>query len=134
MLIPHGTVIAVVDGKRFRVLRNAGTEAAPELAELPGPALDHGNHSGTAHRSSAGNHADHLVEEDSFAIAATNWLNAEVLAHRLDQLIVIAAPRTLGQMRPHYHKRLEQALARELAKDLTEAKPPEILLALREKH
>ena len=34
MLIPHGTVIALADGQKFRLLRNGGTEAEPELSEI----------------------------------------------------------------------------------------------------
>ncbi len=134
MLIPHGTVVALVDGKRFILLRNSGTEAEPELTAMPTPALAHNNHSNTGHRSSAGNHADHLVEEDAFATAATNWLNDQAVGHKIDKLIVIAAPRTLGEMRRHYRKQLEQVIVHELAKDLTAKKPPEVLAALRVKH
>ncbi|HSP45252.1 MAG TPA: host attachment protein [Chthoniobacterales bacterium] len=33
--------------------------------------------------------------------------------------MIIAAPKTLGEMRKHYHKKLEEALVGEIAKDLT---------------
>jgi len=134
MLIPHGTVIALVDGKKFVLLRNSGTEAEPELTAMPTPQIDHHNHSNTGHRSSAGNHADHLVAEDAFATAATNWLNEQAIGHKIEKLIVIAAPRALGEMRRHYRKQLEQTIIHELAKDLTAKKPTEILAALRVKH
>lgn len=39
MLLPHGAVIAVVDGQNFELYRNAGDEAAPELAALPAQSL-----------------------------------------------------------------------------------------------
>lgn len=133
MLLPHGTVIALVDASRFEMYRNAGNEAGPDLAPLSPPRLDSRNHSGTSHRSSAGNHSDQLVEEDAHAIAAAEWLNAQVLGHRIEQLVVIAAPRTLGEMRRHYHRQTEKALLGELAKDLTGRKPAEILDALRGK-
>ncbi len=134
MLIPHGTVVALVDGKRFILLRNSGTEAEPELTAMPTPALAHNNHSNTGHRSSAGNHADSLVGEDAHAIAAVNWLNAEVLGHRIADLVVIAAPRTLGELRKHYHKQTVGVLRKELAKDLIGRQPDAILAALREGH
>ena len=134
MKISDNTHVAVIDGERFVWLRNSGTEAEPELTAMPTPSLDHHNHSNTGHRSSAGNHADHLVAEDAFAIAATNWLNDQAIGHKIDKLVVIAAPRALGEMRRHYRKQLEQAIIHELAKDLTAKKPPEILAALRVKH
>ena len=134
MLLPHGTILALVDGQNFELYRNAGDEAEPELAALPAPRLDSHNHSGGGHHSSAGNHADRQVSEDAHAIAAVNWLNAEVLGHRIEHLIVFAAPRTLGEMRRHYHKQTERALIKEYAKDLLGRQPGEILAALHEKH
>ncbi|MGE3691337.1 MAG: host attachment protein [Novosphingobium sp.] len=133
MLLPHGTVVALVDGAHFELYRNAGDEAAPELAALPVPKLDTHNHSGGGHHSSAGNHADRQVAEDAHAIAAVNWLNSQVLGHKIDNLVVFAAPRTLGEMRRHYHKQTERALLKEVHKDLTGKPPAQILNALREK-
>jgi len=126
-------VIALVDGQNFQLLRNAGTEAAPELAALPDPTLDSHNHSGASHRSSPGNHADALVAEDAHAIAVVDWLNTQVLEHRIEHLVLIAAPRTLGEMRRHYHRQLQQVLLGELAKDLAGRNGSDILAALRGK-
>lgn len=134
MLIPHGAIVAVVDGQRFDLFRNGGNEAEPELVGLPEPKLDARNHSGAGHRSSPGNHADSLVDEDAHAMAVTEWLNGEVLGHRIAHLVVIAAPRTLGEMRRHYHKQLQDALLGELAKDLSGRSGPEIIAALRARH
>lgn len=134
MLLPHGAVIALVDGTKFELYRNAGNEAEPVLAAMTTPSLDGKNHSGTGHRSSAGNHADHLVAEDAHAGEAVKWLNEQVLGHKVDKLIVIASPRTLGEMRRHYHKQTERAVLKELARDLTGKKPEVILAALRENH
>ena len=131
MLLPHGTIVALVDGQNFTLFRNAGNEAAPELVESPSPTLDSRNHSGTGHHSRPGNHADSLVSEDAHAIAAVEWLNGQVLGHKIDNLVVIAPPRTLGEMRRHYHKQLDQVLRGELAKELSGRKGPEIIAALR---
>lgn len=133
MLLPHGTVIALVDGKKFELYRNAGDEAEPSLAAVDAPKLDTHNHSGAGHHASAGNHGGHLVEEDAHAIAVVNWLNSQVLGHKLDKLVVVAAPRTLGEMRHHYHKQTERAIVAEIAKDLVGKQPGEILAQLREK-
>ncbi len=133
MLLPHGTVIALVDGKHLELYRNGGNEAEPDFTALPSPKLDSQNHSGASHHSSAGNHADHMVEEDAHAAAAVAWLNSEVLGHRIEHLVVVAAPRTLGEMRKHYHKQLERVLLSELHKDLIGKAPSAILTALRDK-
>jgi protein required for attachment to host cells len=134
MLLPHGAVIALIDGHNFELYRNAGNEAEPELAALPTPELDAHNHSGGSHRSSTGNHADSLVAEDAHAIAAVTWLNGQVLSHKLTDLVVVAPPRTLGELRKHYHKLTERALRKEVNKDLVGKSPETILAALREPH
>lgn len=133
MLLPHGAVIALVDGKNFELYRNAGNEAEPELASVDAPKLDSHNHSGGGHKSSPGNHANSQVDEDAHANAAVHWLNSEVLGHKIDKLVVVAAPRTLGEMRRHYHKLTEAALIAEIAKDLVGKQPAEILAQLRDK-
>jgi protein required for attachment to host cells len=131
MLLPHGTIIALVDGSKFELLRNTGTEAEPELSPFAAPALDSSNRSGASHRSVPGNHDETQVSEDAHAIAATEWLNAEVLAHRIDNLVIIASPRTLGEMRQNYHGELEKVLKGELAKDLAGRSGDALIEALR---
>ena len=54
MLLPHATLIAVIDGSEFELYRNTGTEAEPELTPEESPKLDGSNHSGGSHRSSSG--------------------------------------------------------------------------------
>lgn len=133
MLLPHGTVIALVDGKNFELYRNTGNEAEPALTSESAPKLDASNHSGGSHHSSSGNHAGSLVSEDANAIAAVEWLNSQVLGHKIGQLVVVAAPRTLGEMRRHYHKQLEKVLLREVSKDLIGKPASDVLAAVRSK-
>jgi protein required for attachment to host cells len=130
MLIPHGTVIAVIDGKNFELYRNGGNEGEPELTALKAPELDEHNHSGGGHHASSANPIGHLSDEDAHVSAVAQWLNSEVLGHRIEKLAVIAAPRALGELRRHYHKQLELSLVCELSKDLIGKQPPEILHAL----
>ncbi len=134
MLLPHGTVIALIDGKSFELYRNSGDEAGPELTAIESPKLDSHNHSATGHHSSPGNHADRQVEEDAHAISAVDWLNSQVLSHKIEKLVVFAPPRTLGELRRHYHKQTEHAVLKEYAKDLIGRQPSEIIAALREPH
>lgn len=132
MLLPHGTVVALIDGQKFELFRNKGNEAEPELVAMESPKLDEHNHgSGGHHYSSAGNPQPHLLEEDAHAAGAASWLNKQVLDHKIEHLVIIAAPRTLGELRKHYHKQLEHTLVGELAKDLTGREGPEIIEALR---
>ena len=59
------------------------------------------------------------IEEDSFAAGTAELLNRQVLGGQIDNLIIIAAPRTLGELRKHYHQKLSAVLIGEIAKDLT---------------
>jgi protein required for attachment to host cells len=56
-----------------------------------------------------------------------------VLGHKIDKLVVFAPPRTLGELRKHYHKLTTQALVKEYHKDLVGRPKAEIVAALREK-
>jgi protein required for attachment to host cells len=134
MLLPHGAIVALADGENFELYRNTGNEAEPELTSQPVPKLDTNNHSGGSHHSSPGNHADSMVGEDAHAAAVVTWLNGQVLSHKIKDLVVIAPPRTLGELRKHYHKMTERAVIKELHKDLIGKQPSDILIALREKH
>ena len=134
MLIPHGTLIALVDGKRLELYRNTGMENHPQLEQLPAPALDEHNHSaGKRDDSNRGNPSGHHHLESAHASAVAGWFNSQVLAHKIERLVVIADPLTLGELRKHYHKLTEQALHGELHKDLVGRPWSEIVAALRAK-
>jgi protein required for attachment to host cells len=131
MQLPNGTTIAVVDGAKLHIFRNSGDEANLKLNPLSGPTLSGDNKgAGTRHRSSSANPDDSRLEEDSFAAAAADWLNHQVLQRRVESLFVIAPPKTLGELRKHYHKALEAKLLGELAKDLTGHSTADIETAL----
>jgi len=61
----------------------------------------------------------HQIEEDRFAADAAAMLKKRALANDYETLIVVAPPRTLGELRKHYHKEVSNRLAGELDKDLT---------------
>jgi protein required for attachment to host cells len=120
MLIPHGTIIAVADGEILNLYRNSGTDAAPQLVAQPDADIEAANAgSGGRHASSAANPDDSQQSEDGFAAGIAALLNKRVLDGKIDNLVIIAAPRTLGELRKHYHKALEAILLGEIAKDLT---------------
>lgn len=132
MILSHGDVIAVVDGAKFELFRNDGSGTEPALAALPAPSLhEHDKSSGAHHYTSSGNPTGHLLAEDAHAAAVTGWLNQQVLGGKIARLIVIAAPRTLGEMRRHYHKALSSALIGELALDLAGRGDQAVLKALK---
>ena len=120
MLLPHGTLVAVADGETLHLYRNSGTDAEPKLSVVPhGEVSGDNKGSGAHHGSSSANPDDSRLEEDSFAAATAAMLNKQALAGKFDGLFVIAAPKTLGELRKHWHKALEAKLVGELAKELT---------------
>ncbi len=132
MLIPTGTLIAVVDGARLLLLRNVGdtrrldlevvhadaqdlSAAREQAADRPGRSFQ-----SFSPRRSAYEETDFKqLAEDRFAAEAAALLNAMALAGDIRRLVVIAAPRTLGEMRPHFHKVLSERIAAEIPKTLT---------------
>ena len=73
----------------------------------------------------------HQLEEDRFAADAAELLKKRALSNDYDSLIVVAPPKTLGELRKHYHKVVSDRLSGELAKDLTGHPVPDIEQALR---
>ena len=120
MNIPKDAVVAVADGEILHLYHNTGDEAAPKLVVMEHGAVDTENMgSGGRHHSSSANPSDSQLEEDSFAAGTAAMLNSQVLDGKIDALIVVAAPRTLGELRKHYHKALSAVLVGEIAKELT---------------
>lgn len=72
----------------------------------------------------------HQLEEDRFAADVADMLNRKALKNGFDTLIIAAPPRTLGELRKHYHKEVKARLAGEIDKDLTSHPVPQIEAAL----
>ena len=70
-------------------------------------------------QSSAANPDHGQAGEDQFSAGIVQFLNQQVLGGKIQNLVIVAAPRALGEMRKHYHKSLSAVLLGELAKDLT---------------
>jgi protein required for attachment to host cells len=120
MQIPQNTVIAVADGQKLSLFQNEGTSLDIKLTALPQEEIDASKiASGARHSSSAANPADSQQEEDGFGSGVTEMLNRQVLDGKITSLVIVAAPRTLGEMRKSYHKQLSAVLVGELDKDLT---------------
>ncbi len=120
MDIPQNTVIAVADGEKLSLFKNEGDAQNVKLKAMPEADVDSSKiPSGARHSSSAANPDDNQQEEDGFSAGVADMLNKKVLGGNIKGLIVIAAPRTLGEMRKGYHKSLSDVLLGELDKDLT---------------
>ena len=119
MMLPKGTTVAVADGEKLNLFRNAGDEAGLKLEPAPHADVDGDNQSGGSRQSSSGNPDSSQSSEDGFSAGIVAMLNKSVLDGNIEGLVVIAAPRALGEMRKHYHKALTVKLLGEIAKDLT---------------
>lgn len=120
MIIPIDTLVAVADGTKCRLFRNRGAEPHVVLHELPEVDIDsHNVGSGTRHRSATANPDRSRLEEDDHASSASALLNRMVLEGKVENLVLIADPRTLGEMRKQFHAATSAILIGEIAKDLT---------------
>lgn len=118
MQYPHGATIAVTDGRRLRVFRNSGDEVHLKLEELPEPRVEAHSHGATrAHHGGHPNPTERRQEETSHATAVANYLNGQVLAGHISKLFLVAPPRALGELRPHFHAQLSGRLIGELGKE-----------------
>ena len=120
MLLPKGTTVAVADGEKLSLFRNTGDEANLALAAMSQPDVDSVNKgSGASHQNSSANPDGGQSAEDGFAGGIADMLNKQVLDGEIADLVIIAAPRTLGELRKSYHKKLSDVLRGEISKDLT---------------
>lgn len=137
MLIPHGTLILVVDGSRMQLLRNRGRDSAPDLELLRKTHLSnprtHVMGSDEPGRSFAGvgarrgAHAAtdlHQRREDEFGRKALDV--ARSMAGEASPLIIIAPPHMLGQLRDHRRAHHQPPILAEIDKDLTSCSETEI--------
>jgi len=132
MHLPHNSVVLVADGRKMLFLRNEGDTEFPNLVvekaqEQDNPATrDQATDSaGRASSPQGGVQSSveptdfHQIEEDRFAADAADFLKTGALKNTYDSLIVVAPPKTLGELRKHYHKEVVSRLKGELDKDLT---------------
>lgn len=143
MRVPHHSVVLVADGRKLLFLRNEGDADYLNLQvehaeERNNPATRDqatdaaGGASSTqgAARSSVEPTDFHQLEEDRFAADAADLLKRRALDNDFESLIIVAPPRTLGELRKHYHKEVSARIAGELDNDLTGHPVAEIEKAL----
>jgi len=129
MILSAGTLVAVVDGEKLALFHNTGHQSV-ELTPQPTPEIAE-RASGAAGRiSSEANPDNDTQAEDGFAMGVADVLNKMVLNHKVEHLLVIAAPKTLGQLRKGWHKETSARLVGEISKDLTGHTPAQIAAAI----
>lgn len=121
MRLPSNAHVAIVDGENFTVMRNSGQPLEPKLANADKPDLTASNFSaGVKHQDDVGQkHGQTDLSELAHGAAAAEWLNAKAISGEITDVLVIADPKTLGEMRRHYHSELSKRLVGEIDKTMT---------------
>ncbi|GGC76495.1 host attachment family protein [Chelatococcus reniformis] len=120
MILPTGTTVAVADGQIMRLFHNTGVKPGVhlvEITEVP-PAPAHSG-SGVRHHTGSANPDSRRLVEDDFAAAMAALLNKLSLDGTIQHLVVVSDPRTLGEMRKHFHRDLRGKIIGEVAKDFS---------------
>ena len=143
MTIPHNALVLVADGRKMLFLRNQGkgqqielvTEAHHERddrknSEIKSDAAGAGAQSGGHGRPAMDETDFHQQDEDRYAADAADQLRIRALAGDYDALVIVAPPRTLGELRKHLHKEVEKRVVMELAKEMTDRPLPDIAAML----
>lgn len=130
MKLPHGAWVVVADGARMLLLQNQGDEVHLDLRVRSHDAADHpatretgsdrpGRTSGPASRHAALGQTDwHTLEKDRFADALAAKLNGWATGGQMTHALLIAAPRTLGEIRQHLSGPTRKTLLGEIPADL----------------
>jgi protein required for attachment to host cells len=109
--IPTSAMVLVSDGRRARFLRNRGTPLRPELImEL----------------SLGDENPPSVLDEERFAARVADTLYDMEHAHRFRELVVVAPPRMLGELRARLRSEVADTVIAEVPKDLTALPVPEL--------
>jgi len=125
-----GEWIVVCDGAKALLLRNKGDEKFPNLETVsvrqqdnPQTGAQGADKPGRVHppagtaRSAVEQTDWHDRAEQEFLTALASDLNASAHKGEISGLTIVAAPRALGMLRPHYSPALNAVLRHEIAKD-----------------
>ena len=135
MTLPNNALVLVADGRKALFLRNQGDARHIDLrttshqeredrkdsdiktdasGQSPAPA-------GTMLGGGTMGEPDfHQQEEDRFARDLAEKINSMALAGKIDSLVVVAPARTMGELRPLWHKETAARLIGEHVKEMTD--------------
>lgn len=128
----NGGLMLVCDGEKGLFLRNAGDEKFPDLqvwremeqdnpptreqgTDTPGRSFD----SSSPGRSAYEETDWHRIGKEEFAREMADRLYRYAHDGRFEELVVVAPPMVLGELRKHFHKEVQSRIKAEIAKELT---------------
>jgi protein required for attachment to host cells len=130
--VSHNTLILVVDGQKALFLRNRGNAQHIDLVverilEQDNPATreqgtDRPGRSNASPGVARGAMEEvdwHRLGKERFANEVAEALYRRAHANRFDSLVIIAAPRILGNLRKAFHPEVIDRIAAEIPKELT---------------
>lgn len=133
MSIPNQALVLVADGRKMLFLRNHGDAAQLDLkteahdqradakdSDMKTDAPGVGAQSGGYGRPAMDETDYHQQAEDQWAKDAAGALNRRALANDYDALVVVAPPKTLGELRKHFHKETEKRIVATFNKAMTD--------------
>lgn len=142
MQLKHDAWVIVADGAKYLVLRNHGDDQFIDLRVIGKKEIDNppaheqatdrpGRMPDDGHGKSALQETDwHVLEGQRFAKDLAADLMKWASSGRFQELVVIADPRTLGELRGAYADQLKEKLVAEIDKDFTNSPIEQIEMAL----
>ena len=137
--LKHGTWVVVADGEKAMFLKNRGDARAPqmevirEMAQENPPTREQGTerpgrHSdGPSPHNSAYEETDwHRLAKERFADEIADRLHEWARSGRFDEIVVVAPPPVLGEMRKRFHRDVAERIVAEIPRTLTNHSVAEI--------
>jgi protein required for attachment to host cells len=138
--LPNNALVLVTDGRKTLFFRNEGdrnqidlrTEAHDErddadfnrdlVTDAPGVSFQSAGHGHSTYEETDVKQ----LEEDRWAHATAEDVNKRALNNDFEALVIIAPPKTLGELRKKLHKEAERRIVAEIPKTMTGRPIPEI--------
>lgn len=133
MPLPNNALVLVTDGRKTLFFRNEGdinqidlrTEAHDERNETSFNRELVSDGPGVSFQSAGYGHSTYeetdvkQLEEDRWAHSAADDVNKRALANNFEELVIVAPPKTLGELRKKLHKEAEKRVVAEIPKEMT---------------
>ena len=140
MPVPNNTLVLVTDGRKTLFFRNEGdqnqidlrTEAHDEREDATSKGELSTDAPGVTHQSAGYGRSTYeetdfkQLEEDRWAHSAADGVNRRALANDFESLVIVAPPRTLGEIRKKLHKEAARRVVCEIPKEMTGRPIPDI--------
>jgi protein required for attachment to host cells len=130
MIISRNAWIVVADGSRATVYENVGEigEISLKLLKAVDQKHEPGSHAGEGqHKSSTQEYRDpHPAAKHNFLHALIEDLAHDAQANKFSELVLIASPAALGDIRQKIPAALEKKIVKQVSKDYSHMAPNEL--------